>query len=120
MDDGEGAVMVALAFFGGPSTLLRVEAGRVTPWSVVHGNINDLTYDPARKAWFGVSSTSDEVVKLQPERGSERVVKLAALQSGQDAVPGYLEHDPLTGDLQKVKRAARAPRSSRGRRASCA
>lgn len=99
MDEGDGTVLVALAFFGGPSTLFRVDAERVEKYSDVHGNINDLTYDPTRDAWFGASSTSDEVVRLQPQRGSERVIKLSSLESGQDAVPGYIEHDPLTGDL---------------------
>lgn len=97
MAEGDGHVLVALAFFGGPSTLFEVEGDRVTPWSTTHGNINDVTYDPKLRAWFGVSSTSDEVVRLQPGRGSDRVLKVPPLPSGQDPVPAYLSYDPITG-----------------------
>jgi hypothetical protein len=91
---GEGdRAMVSLAYFGGPSTISMVEGDFVRPWSRVFGNINDLTYDAARGRWIGVSSSSDEVVVLQPERGSRRLRKLPALAGGQDAVPGYVAYD---------------------------
>lgn len=96
---GDGQVLVSLAFFGGPSTIYRVQDQSVTRWSITHGNVNDLTYDPDRKAWFGVASTSDEVVELHENEGMQRVVKLPALASGQDSVPANLVHDPLTHDL---------------------
>ncbi len=99
MDAGDGVVMVALAFFGGPSTLFTVKGDAVEPWGRTHGNINDVAYDPGRKLWYGASSTTDEIVQLLPGNGSQRVLKLPTLASGQDAVPGYLLHDPVTGDL---------------------
>ena len=103
MAEGAGSVMVALAFFGGPSTIMRVaEQGtplEVTKWSTTHANINDIAFDPGRKAWFGVASTTDEVVRLREGGGNDRVVKIPPLASGQDPVPGYLVHDPVTNDL---------------------
>jgi hypothetical protein len=98
-DHGEPIVMVGLAFFGGPSTLFAVRGDTVTPWGRTHGNINDVAYDPKRDAWFGASSTTDEVVQLLPGNGSQRIVKLGTLASGQDAVPGYLRWDPQTTDM---------------------
>lgn len=102
MAAGRDSVLVSLAFFGGRSTLFRVDAHAPTnavEWGNALGNINDLTYDPSRDAWFGVNSSSDEVVQLQPGRGTRRVVKIPPLPSGQDPVPGYIRHDPATGDL---------------------
>lgn len=97
--EGEGGVLVALAFFGGPSTIMRVQDLQVSTWATTHANINDITFDPARNAWYGVASTTDEVVRLSRDGRSERVVKIPPLASGQDSVPAYLVHDPLTGDL---------------------
>lgn len=99
MAEGEGRVLVALAFFGGPTTLLEVVDNDVTSWGKTHTNLNDVTYDPTRKQWYAVASTTDEVVRLQPGGGVERVVKIPPLASGQDPVPGYLRHDPLSGEL---------------------
>jgi hypothetical protein len=99
MDEGQGGVLVALAFFGGPSTILRVADSKVATWTTTHANINDIMFDSARNAWYGVASTTDEVVKLNQDSGIERVVKFPPLASGQDPVPAYLTHDPLTGDL---------------------
>jgi hypothetical protein len=98
-DGGEPIVMVGLAFFGGPSTLFAVRGDQVTQWGRTHGNINDVAYDPTRDVWFGASSTTDEIVQLTKGGGSQRIVKLATLSSGQDAVPGYLRWDPLTKDV---------------------
>lgn len=97
--EGGGEVLASLAFFGGPTTIFRVAGTQVAPWTSVHGNINDLSYDPTRHAWYGAASTSDEVVRLQQGRGAERVAKLSPLAQGQDAVPGYIRHDPTTGEL---------------------
>ena len=96
---GEPATMVSLAFFGGPSTLFAVRGDRVEPWGKTHGNINDVAFDPKRNKWFGASSTTDEIVELLEGNGSQRVLKLSTLASGQDAVPGYLTHDPISSDL---------------------
>ena len=97
--EGQGAMLVALAFFGGPTTIMRVHDLQVAPWGTTHLNINDLTFDPTREAWYGVASTTDEVVRLRQDGGSDRVVKVPPLASGQDSVPAYLVHDPVTGDL---------------------
>ncbi len=97
--EGGGATLVSLAYFGGPSTIFRVEGDDVSEWSRVFGNINDMDYDPKRDHWFAVSSSSDEVVRLQPTRGSQRVLKVPPLPQGQDSVPGYLRHDPRSDDL---------------------
>lgn len=96
---GDGTVLVALAFFGGPTNIFRVVGSEVTAWASTHGNINDLAYDPRRHAWFGVASTSDEVVRLRERGGAERVAKIPPLAQGQDSVPGYLRHDPVSGAL---------------------
>ena len=97
--EGDGDTRVSLAYFGGPSTVFTVRGDTVEPWSVVHGNINDLTFEPGRREWIGVSSSSDEVVRLQAGRGSRRIRKLPPLEGGQDPVPGYVTHDPKTGEL---------------------
>jgi glucose/arabinose dehydrogenase len=97
--EGGGQVMVARSFFGGPSNLFVVAGDQVTPWGETHLNINDLAYDPTQKAWVGVASTTDEVVRLVQGGGVERMVKIRPLPSGQDAVPGYLRHDPVTGKV---------------------
>ena len=97
--EGGGVVLVSLAFFGGPSTVFQVAGEQVTRWGSTHGNLNDLAFDPAQGAWFGVASTTDEVIRLQPGEGATRVLKLPTMASGQDAVPGYLRHDPVTNQL---------------------
>jgi len=99
MAEGDGMVLVALAFFGGPTSVLRIDGDKVTPWTSAHGNLNDVAFDPRRKQWFAVSSTSDEVVRLRPNAGAERVLKVPPLVNGQDPVPAYLRHDPSTGEL---------------------
>ncbi|MFI5306403.1 MAG: hypothetical protein ACHQ53_03560, partial [Polyangiales bacterium] len=99
MENGGGTVLVALAFFGGPSTIFRIDGDAVTPWATTHGNINDLAYEPRSGQWYGVASTTDEVVRLAPKGGAERVVKIPPLPSGQDPVPAYLVHDALSGEL---------------------
>jgi hypothetical protein len=97
---GGGEILATLAFFGGPSTVLRVTGNKVEPLGNVHGNLNDLAYHPGIGRWFAVSSSSDEVLRLDLEamRG-DRVVKIPPLEAGQDPVPGYLEADPVSGRL---------------------
>jgi hypothetical protein len=97
--EGNGVVLASLAFFGGPSTLFRIDGDKVSTWSTTHGNVNDLAFDPKRKSWYGVSSTSDEIVQLLENGHSERVVKVPPLASGQDPVPAYVKSDPITGEL---------------------
>jgi hypothetical protein len=97
--EGGGALLVSLAFFGGPSKVFAIAGDQVTPWGESHGNLNDLAFDPAQGAWFAVSSTTDEVIALQPGGGATRVIKLPPMPSGQDAVPGYLRHDPVSNQL---------------------
>lgn len=97
--EGGGVVLVSLAFFGGPSKVFAIAGEQVSPWGGTHGNVNDLAFDPSQGAWFGVASTTDEVIRLQPGSGASRVIKLPPLSSGQDAVPGYLRHDPVSNQL---------------------
>lgn len=99
MDSGEGHVLVALAFFGGPTTVFEIAGDQVTTWGQTHTNLNDLSFDPERKQWFAVASTTDEVVRLQQGGGVERVVKVPPLENGQDPVPAYLRHDPITHEI---------------------
>jgi glucose/arabinose dehydrogenase len=98
IDEGD-ATLVALAFFGGPSTIFQIDGDSVVQWGSTHTNVNDLAYDPGRKQWFAVASTTDEVVRLMPGGGTERIVKFPPLPSGQDAVPAAIQHDPTTGEL---------------------
>ncbi len=97
--EGGGMTLVSLAYFGGPSTIYRLDGDEVVEWSEVFGNINDLEFDAMRESWIGVSSSSDEVVRLRRERGSERILKVPPLAGGQDSVPGYLRHDTRTDEL---------------------
>ncbi|MEY4577021.1 MAG: hypothetical protein RL701_1724 [Pseudomonadota bacterium] len=99
MAEGGGELLVALANFGGPSKLFRIDGETVTPWGNTSGNVNDLAYDARRKTWVGVASTSDEIVELHAGGRSQRIAKFAPLASGQDAVPAYLQYDPLSGDV---------------------
>jgi hypothetical protein len=99
MDEGEGKVLVALAFFGGPSTLFEVDGDSVREWGSTHVNVNDVTFDPKLSQWFAVASTTDEVVRLAPGGGTTRVLKIPPLESGQDPVPAYLRYDPVTSAL---------------------
>ncbi len=96
---GGDDVLASVAFFGGPSSLLRVTGARVSEWGGVNGNLNSIAWDPERRQWFAVSSSSEEIVRLRPGGGGERIVKLPPLADGQDAVPGYLRHDPTTRAL---------------------
>lgn len=97
--EGQGTVLASLAYFGGPSTIFRIDGDSVTPWSTTHANVNDLRYDARRGAWVAVASTSDEVLQLAPGGGAQRLVKINPLASGQDAVPAYLRYDPKTSDI---------------------
>lgn len=97
--EGDGVVLASLAFFGGPSTIYSVQGDKVSEWGSTHGNVNDLTYEPKGQRWYGVASTTDEIIRLLQGGLSERVIKFPTLPSGQDSVPGYVEHDPATGEL---------------------
>lgn len=99
MAEGNGNVLVSLAFFGGPSKVFRVAGDSVTPWASTIGNLNDLTFDPKSSTWYAVASTTDEVVRLHEGARAERVVKIPPLASGQDSVPAYLQYDPYQGGL---------------------
>lgn len=99
MDASPERILVSLAFFGGPTTLFAIDQDRVSEWSTTHLNINDVTYSAQARAWFGVASTTNEVVRLQPDKGAERVLSLPTLESGQDAVPGYLVSEPNSKQL---------------------
>jgi hypothetical protein len=99
MAEGDGTVLVALADFGGPSKIFRVDTAGVTEWGSTNGNVNDLAYDARRHVWVAVGSTTDEVLELVPGAHAQRIVKIPPLASGQDAVPAYLRFDPVSGDV---------------------
>lgn len=99
VEEGGGTVLATLAFFGGPSTVFKINGDSAIDTGKVQGNLNDLAYDPERRTWFAVSSSSDEIIRFTPGARGERVLKLPALSGGQDAVPGYLTRDPLTEEL---------------------
>jgi len=92
-------LLVALAFFGGPSKIFRIDGESASPWGETHGNVNDLDYDARRNAWVGVASTTDELIELLPGGKSQRIAKFAPLESGQDAVPSNVHFDAKTGDV---------------------
>jgi hypothetical protein len=92
-------LLVALAFFGGPSKIFRIDGDSATQWGETHGNVNDLEYDARRQAWVAVASTTDEVIELLPGGKSQRVAKFAPLKSGQDAVPSNIHYDAQSGDV---------------------
>jgi len=96
---GDGIVLATHALFSGPSVVFKVDRGRVSPWATVHGNLNHLAYDSRRHQWLAVSSSSDELVRLNASGRGERVLKFSPLADGQDAVPGYLRFDPSDGTL---------------------
>ncbi len=96
---GGGTTLVALALFGGPSKILAVDGDKTKPWATVHGNINDMSWDSKRRRWYGVSASHDEILVLAERARSRRLTKLPPLEQGQDAVPGYLEYDPVTDRL---------------------
>ncbi len=79
--EGKGTILAALAFFGGPSTIFRIDGERVAKWGSTHGNVNDLAYDPKRGQWVGVASTTDEVLRLLEGGRAERIVKTPPLAS---------------------------------------
>ncbi len=91
---GAGQQLATIAFFGGPSHVVELNKQPIAEWSRAHGNLNSIAYDPTRRAWFAVSSTSDEVVRLRPGLGPDRLIKIPPLANGQDPVPGYIRFDP--------------------------
>jgi len=97
--EGDGVVLASLAFFGGPSTIFRVQGDDISQWGSTQGNVNDLTYESRRRRWYAVASTTDEIIHLLEGGLSERVLKFPTMASGQDAVPGYVVDDPATGEL---------------------
>jgi hypothetical protein len=99
MAEGAGSILVALANFGGPSTIFKLDGEQVAQWGSTRGNVNDLDYDARRHVWVAVASTTDEMVELLPGGRSERIAKFPPLASGQDAVPAYLHYDSRSGDV---------------------
>ncbi len=96
---GGGNTLVSAAFFGGPSQIYRVEDGEVSLWNTVEGNINALTFDEKRGDWIAVSSSSEQVLRIFPDRPAEEILLIPDLPEGQDPVPGYVRYEPRTGKL---------------------
>lgn len=96
---GGGNTLVSAAFFGGPSQIYAVEGGEVSLWNTVEGNINALTFDEKRGDWIAVSSSSEQVLRIFPDRPAEEILLIPDLPEGQDPVPGYVRYEPRTGNL---------------------
>lgn len=100
LERGGGTTLVSTAFFEGPSQLHEWTGDELRLRATIAGNLNDLAWDPQRRTWFAVSSSSEELLRIDLETGSAtRVLTFEPLTHGQDAVPGYLRPDPRTGDL---------------------
>jgi hypothetical protein len=65
----------------------------------VEGNINALTFDEKRGDWIAVSSSSEQVLRIYPDRPAEEILLIPDLPEGQDPVPGYVRYEPRTGKL---------------------
>jgi hypothetical protein len=96
---GGDSILVSVAFFGGPSRIYEVEGDNVAHWNTVEGNINAMTYDEKRNRWFAVSSSSEQVLGIYPDRPAEEILLIPDLPEGQDPVPGYVRYEPRTGEL---------------------
>jgi len=96
---GGGSTLVSAAFFGGPSKIFEVSGETARHWATVEGNINAMTYSEAEASWVAVSSSSEEVLRIYPDREAEVLLELPDLPEGQDPVPGYVRYEPRTGDV---------------------
>ena len=96
---GEQEIRATAAYYEGPSRVFIVERDNVKEVGRVPGNLNDIAWHPTEKVWFGVSSSTNELVRLGEHGGSSPVTAFRRLANGQEAVPGYLRHDPRTGDM---------------------
>lgn len=99
LEKGDEEILFSAAFFEGPSRVYAWTNGGAQLRAKVAGNLNDLAWDPRRSAWFAVSSSSEELLRLEANGSAARVLTFPALAQGQDAVPGYLRPDPRSGDL---------------------
>jgi hypothetical protein len=96
---GGGDTLVTAAFFGGPSQIYEVDGTNVSLWNTVEGNINAITFDEKRGDWVAVSSSSEQVLRIFPDRPAEEILLIPDLPEGQDPVPGYVRYEPSTGKL---------------------
>ena len=97
---GGASTLVSHALFDGTSTLFEITGdGGALEKSRIRGNLNHLAYHPGLEAWFAVSSSVDQILRITPQGESSIVSILPPLTEGQDAVPGYLRHDPTTEKL---------------------
>ena len=96
---GGGDTLVSAAFFGGPSQIYKVDGEQVSLWNTVEGNINAITFDEKRGDWIAVSSSSEQVLRIFPDRPAEEILLIPDLPEGQDPVPGYVRFEPHTGKL---------------------
>lgn len=92
---GGGRVLASVAFFDRPSSLWSVAGDSVELWTEVEANVNDLVFDNARGVWFAVSSSTDQLLRLDDKGRAEVITDFVELENGQDPVPGYLtlDHD---------------------------
>jgi len=96
---GGGDTLVSAAFFDGPSQIYRLQGHEVGDWATVPGNVNAMSFDTRRGQWLGVSSSTEQILRLAPGRPGEEILRIPDLPQGQDPVPGYLLFEPATGDV---------------------
>ena len=96
---GQDQIRATAAYYDGPSRIFTVHPQDAREISRVAGNLNDIAWHPTEKAWFAVSSSTNQLVRLQDDGDPLPVTSFAPLENGQEAVPGYLRHDPQTDDL---------------------
>jgi hypothetical protein len=96
---GEGQIRATAAYYDGPSRILAINNDKTQWVSAVSGNLNDIAWHPVERVWFGVSSSTNELLRIPENEPPVTVTSFPPLENGQEAVPGYLRHDPQTDDL---------------------
>ena len=96
---GENEIRATAAYYEGPSRILTIDDSRVRTVGDVAGNLNDIVWHPGEKRWFAVSSSANELLRLSESGAPVTITSFPALEGGQEAVPGYLRHDPRTDEL---------------------
>ncbi|NRA32057.1 MAG: hypothetical protein HRU17_01835 [Polyangiaceae bacterium] len=97
---GGGAKMVVThAPFDGASSLFLLRDKQVSKWSEIEGTLNDIVFSAQRSEWFAVSSSSDEIIRINDAGHASQLLKLPKLADGQDAVPAYIDLNPQSGKL---------------------
>jgi len=64
---GEREIRATAAYYEGPSRVFLVESENAEEVARVPGNLNDIAWHPTEKVWFGVSSSTNELVRLDKQ-----------------------------------------------------